>query len=301
MKSRLGTVVMVLLLSGLMIQCGGEDVNLSRSIPTSVAGWQGGAEDASYDRETLYGYMNGGAEVYLAFDFRGVFVRRYVREGAEDIVLDIYDMGSPAEAFGVFSCDREDPEAGIGQGSEYGFGMLRFWQNRFFVTIMTAGDDDAAKAAVLELGKSVADELGPDGELPAMLRLLSGEGLIDDRTSYFHSNINLNNRYFIASENILDLGDDTECVFAEYEGDGAESVKLLVVSYPDAARADAAFDSLVTGYMPEAGESGQAQMEDGGWTLAGIHGAHLSIVFDAPTRDRTWQIESAIAFEPMSE
>jgi len=301
MKSRAGSVVMVLLLSGLMIQCGGGPVDLSRSIPTSVAGWQAEPEDASYDRETLYGYMNGGAEVYLAFDFRGVFVRRYVREGAEDIVLDVYDMGSPAEAFGVFSCDREDPDAGIGQSSEYGFGMLRFWQNRFFVTIMTAGDDEAAEAAVLDLGRAVAGELGPDGEPPAMLRLLSGGGLIDDRISYFHSNINLNNRYFIASENILGLGDDTECVFAEYEGGGAESVKLLVVAYPEAARADAAFDSLVTGYMPEAGESGQAQMEDGGWTLAGIHDSYLSIVFDAPTQDRAWQIESAIAFEAVGE
>jgi hypothetical protein len=245
--------------------------------------------------------MNGGAEVYLAFDFRGVFVRRYVRDGAEDIVLDVYDMGTPAEAYGVFSCDREDPDAGIGQGSEYGFGMLRFWQNRFFVTIMTAGDDDATKAAVLELGKGVAGELGPDGEPPAMLRLLPEDGRVDDRTSYFHSNINLNNRYFIASENILGLGDDTECVFAEYESGGAENVKLLVVSYPDAARADAAFDSLVAGYIPEAGESGQAQMEDGGWTLAGIHDSHLSIVFDAPSRDRAWQIESAIAFEAVAD
>ena len=41
-------------------------------------------------------------------------------------------------------CDREDPEAGIGQGSEYGFGLLRFWRNRFFVTIMTTGDDGSA-------------------------------------------------------------------------------------------------------------------------------------------------------------
>jgi hypothetical protein len=199
MSSRTGAVVIVLLLSGLMVHCGGGNVNLSRSIPMSAAGWQAGEEDETYDRDTLYGYMNGGAEVYLAFDFREVFVRRYGRDGAEDIVLDVYDMGSPAEAYGVFSCDREDPEAGIGQGSEYGFGLLRFWQSRFFVTIMTTGEDEAADAAILDLGRAVADELGPDGEPPAMLRLLPTDGLIDDRTSYFHSNINLNNRYFSRS------------------------------------------------------------------------------------------------------
>jgi len=267
----------------------------------SIAEWQAGEEDETYDRDTLYAYMNGGAEVFLAFDFREVFVRRYSRNGAEDIVLDIYDMGSPAEAFGVFSCDREDPAAGIGQGSEFGFGMLRFWRNRFFVTIMTTGEDEAADAAVLDLGRAVAEELGPDGEPPALLKLLPTDGLIDDRTSYFHSNINLNNRYFITSENILGLGNDTECVFAEYKGDGAESVKLLVVSYPESARADATFDSFILGYMPEAGESGLAKMEDGGWTLAAVHDEYLSIVFDAPTEDHARRIESAIRIDAVRE
>ena len=301
MSSRIGAAVIALLLSGLMVHCGGGNVNLSRSIPTSIAGWQAGEEDETYGRDALYGYMNGGAEVFLAFDFREVFVRRYGRDGADDIVLDVYDMGSPAEAFGVFSCDREDPAAGIGQDSEFGFGMLRFWQNRFFVTIMTTGEDEAADAAILDLGRAVAAELGPDGEPPAMLKLLPTNGLIDDRTSYFHSNINLNNRYFIASENILGLGDDTECMFAEYRGDGAESVKLLVVSYPNSARAEVVLDTFVQGYMPEAGESGLAQMEDGGWTLAGVHDEYLSIVFDAPTEDSARRIASAIGLNAMGE
>jgi hypothetical protein len=164
---------------------------------------------------------------------------------------------------------------------------------------MTTGEDEAADAAILDLGRAVAAELGPDGGPPAMLRLLPTDGLIDDRTSYFHNNINLNNRYFIASENILGLGDDSECVFAEYRDDGAESVKLLVVSYPNSARAGAAFNSFIQGYMPEAGESGLAQMEDGGWTLAGVHEGYLSIVFDAPTEDSARRIESAIGFDAM--
>jgi len=130
-----------------------------------------------------------------------------------------------------------------------------------------------------------------------MLKLMPPNGLIDDRTSYFHSNINLNNRYFITSENILSLGNDTECAFAEYQGDGAESVKLLLVSYPDSARAEAVLDTFVQGYMPEAGESGLAQMEDGGWTLAGVHKGYLSIVFDAPTEDGARRIESTIGFD----
>ncbi len=301
MSSRISVGLIVLLVSGLMVHCGGGNVNLSQSIPVSIAGWQADEEDETYDRDTLYGYMNGGAEVFLAFDFREVFVRRYGQNGSDEIVLDVYDMGSPAEAFGIFSCDREDPEAGIGQGSEFGFGMLRFWRNRFFVTIMTSAEDEAVDAAILDLGRAVAAELGPDGEPPALLRLLPTDGLIEERTSFFHSNINLNNRYFIASDNILGLGDDSGCAFAEYQGDDAESVKLMVVSYPDSARADEAFDSFIRGYMPEAGESGLAPMEDGGWTLARVHDEYLSIIFDAPTEDSAQRIESAISFDAKLE
>ena len=121
--------------------------------------------------------MDGGAEVYLAFDFREVFVRKYADADGNEIVLDIYDMGSPAEAFGMFSCDRQDPEAGIGQGSEYGPGLLRFWRGRYFVSITVSGNEDKAEKAVLELGKAVAPLLGPDGAPPDMIKLLPAAGL----------------------------------------------------------------------------------------------------------------------------
>jgi len=298
MRSTVRPEILLLLLIGLGVHCGRGNVKeLSPSLPESVAGWEAGEEAVTYDRETLYDYMNGGAEVFLAFDFQQVFVRKYSREGAHDIVLDIYEMGSPPEAFGLFSCDREDDEAGIGQGSEYGFGLLRFWKGRHFVTIQTSGDDQATEEAILELGRAVAGALGPDGEEPEILRLLPVSGLLEERTSYFHSDVNLNNRFFIASGNILDLGTETDCVIAEYGGESEQAVTLLVVRYPDSARADAAFESFIRAYMPEADESGLAQMEDGQWTLAGVRQGFLSIVFDAPTEDRARQLWSAIPFD----
>ena len=72
--------------------------------------------------------MNGGAEVYLSYDFKRVRVRRYAGPDDGEIVLDVYDMGSSAEAFGVFSTSIEDPEVGLGQGSEYGAGLRRVRQ-----------------------------------------------------------------------------------------------------------------------------------------------------------------------------
>jgi len=271
--------------------------DIYQSLPDQVLDWQAEAEDAVYDRETLYDYMDGGAEVYLAFDFQQVFVRRFKRTGEDEIILDIYDMGSPAEAFGVFSCDREDEEAGVGQDSEYGFGLLRFWKGRYFVSVIAAGDDQVAKPAILELGKSVAELLGPKGAKPEMLKLLPDKDLIKDRISFFHSNVNLNNRFFIASDNILNLDRSTDCVFAEYGVGEEEPVKLMIIRYPDKAVAGRAQASFRSGYMPEAKDTGLAEMENRLWTMVKQRENIVVIIFDAPDTARAQELFLEIHFE----
>jgi len=297
MKTMIRTTILVLL-AMLLSQCrGGTMKDLQSAIPEDIRGWTSEGEDALYDRETLYDYMNGGAEVYLAFDLRDVFARRYSGEGTDEIVLDIYRMGSSAEAFGVFSCDREDPTARIGQASEYGYGLLRFWQGDCFVSIVASGDHEVAEEAILELGKAVAGALGPDGPGPELLGILPAEDLIPDRISYFHSNINLNNRFFIASENILNLTGDTNCVFAEFESEGQGTIKLLIVEYPDENLARAALTSFIDAYLPESSGSGLARMEDGQWTQALIEGTCVSIVFDSPDSATALNLHSSIQFD----
>jgi hypothetical protein len=275
---------------------GGDMKDLAQSIPKKILDWESVSHDGVYDRKTLYDYMDGGAEVYLAFDFRNVFVRKYQNPAKEEIALDIYDMGSPEEAFGVFSCDRADPEAGIGQESEYGYGLLRFRQGRYFVSITAAGDEERAEKAILELGKAVAPLLGPAGPPPDLLKCLPESGLKENRTSYFHAAVNLNNRFFVASENILGLGKDTDCVFAEYETGSEESGDLLIVRYQDEARARAAYKSFLKAYLPEAGPEATALTENRKWTMAQTRGNYLAVVFEAPSKEYAETLYSAVRF-----
>lgn len=263
-------------------------------IPKQVLDWKASGEDAVYDRKTLYDYMDGGAEVYLAFDFREVFVRKYADSAGNEIVLDIYDMGSPAEAFGMFSCDRQDPEAGIGQGSEYGPGLLRFWRGRYFVSITVSGNEDKAEMAVLDLGKAVAPLTGPDGAPPDMIKLLPAAGLKPGKTAYFHNHVHLSNRYFVSAENILDLDEKTECLFAEYGAAGADnpvgaaggdSARLLVVRYPDAAKAGAAAASFLRALPPQADADGAALTEKKKWSIIKTRDNVLAVVFEASSKE----------------
>jgi hypothetical protein len=229
--------------------------------------------------------MDGGAEVYLAFDFREVFVRKFADAAGDEIVLDIYDMGSAAEAFGMFSCDREDPEAGIGQGSEYGPGLLRFWRGRFFVSVTVSGNEAKAEAAVLALGKTVAPLLGPDGPAPDMLGLLPAAGLKAERTSYFHNQVHLSNRYYVSSENILNLSERTACVFAEYDDGRGGGPRLLVVRYPGPAEAEAAARSFRAAFLPGTTAGAAARTEAKGWVAVRASGTLLAAVFEASSKE----------------
>lgn len=280
----------------LTLNFGVQNVNqCGLSLPREIGDWRAVEEDASYDRATLYDYMNGGAEVYLSFDYRHVCVRRFLGPDDGEISLDIYDMGSSAEAFGVFSVSIEDPEAGIGQGSEFGAGLLKFWKGNYFVSIVNMGIDESADQMLLDIGRAVDAAIPSTGPAPEMLQLLPSDGLNERQTSYFHANVILSNRFFVAAENILMLTDETNCVFGEY-GEAGDAGSLLIVRYPDTERAEEGHAGFIRGYLPEADGSSPHQTENGNWTFAQRTGNYVSVVFEAPSAERASELQSSIEF-----
>ena len=76
-------------------------------LPLEVAGWTASGDSEIYDTESIFAYIDGHAEVYLAYGMKRCVSRRYVEsDGGAEIVVDLFEMASPADAFGVFSHDR---------------------------------------------------------------------------------------------------------------------------------------------------------------------------------------------------
>lgn len=55
-----------------------------------------------YDPETLWNYQSGNADLFLEFGFRSLLVQEFQGDGRH-VRLEIYKMGSPASAFGIYS------------------------------------------------------------------------------------------------------------------------------------------------------------------------------------------------------
>jgi hypothetical protein len=58
-----------------------------------------------YSGPALYGYIDGGAELYLEYGFKKLG-RQEVRSAKETIVVEIYQMAGANEAYGIFSVQR---------------------------------------------------------------------------------------------------------------------------------------------------------------------------------------------------
>ncbi len=108
---------------------------LRTTLPERIKAWRAVPEDRFFDDQTIFDYIDGAGEVYRAYNMKACLSRRYTATGQPDIMLDIFDMGSSADAFGVFTHDRDGEAVPIGQAALYRPGWLSFWKDRFFVSI----------------------------------------------------------------------------------------------------------------------------------------------------------------------
>jgi hypothetical protein len=132
-------------------------------------------EYREYDRETLYDYINGGAEAYLDLEFLRVGARDYVVELEEEtyFTLDIYDMARPVNAFGIYSKESHGDISALDVGVEgyMGGGALTFWTQRYYVKILADDDSEAVNGILKKMAGIVSSRVGEPGRVPPEMDL----------------------------------------------------------------------------------------------------------------------------------
>ena len=209
-------------------------------MPTAAGGWRAVDDGQTYDTETIYSYIDGHAEVYMAYGMVRCLSQRYAGPDNEpDIVLDLFEQASAADAFGVFTHDRDGEDVDIGQGGLFRHGWLSFWKGRWFGSVYAEGESAASREAVLALGRAAADAVKETGELPTLVAELPPDGLDPRSVRFLHTQEILNGVVYLGYENALQFGPDVDAVVGRYErpeGGGW----LLLVDYADSATAELA-------------------------------------------------------------
>ncbi len=185
-KSSLWMLVCVLCLAA--GQAGGVIFEKLLPAPGFAEGWAMEEGIAVYNPDTIADYINGEAELYFPYGFQACLSATYMHNGdSEDtITADLYVMGSPLDAFGIYSnyryTDSKTVPVGTGgHGDEY---QLMFYQNQFFVRLSASGEPENNPPILLACAKAISKAIPGKPVSPAPLDLMAVKGLNPSSLKY---------------------------------------------------------------------------------------------------------------------
>ena len=139
--------------------------------------------------DNLYTLIDGGAELYLAYDLVGMTFATFEKstDTSMYIELSVYDMGTPSNAFGVFSVQRSQdlPPLDLGRAGYRSGANYYIWQGRYYVTIVSLGSTEEMEQTGLVLARKVTAFLADSGEPVWGMAALPQADLVPNSVKYF--------------------------------------------------------------------------------------------------------------------
>jgi len=152
----------------------------------SVNGWKQVGEIQRFDPNTLYEYINGGADLYLAYDFEELMVAEYQNDKKAAVTVDIYRHRTSTHAFGIYSQERS-PGANLIDVGVQGYvekHALNFLFGSAYVKIASYDTGPEDQTILLAFAKGVAGNLGEKGAFPSIVTVFPAEGKVKNSEKF---------------------------------------------------------------------------------------------------------------------
>src|SRR5512140_1987026 len=109
---------------------------------------------------SLFGYIDGGAELYLEYGFSGAEITE-ITMGARKYKVEIFRMTGTEEAFGIFSvskyrCIHTPDLAKYSCQTKY---QLQFCKGSYYISIINGTGNSRDSSAMLHLGKIISNKI----------------------------------------------------------------------------------------------------------------------------------------------
>lgn len=233
-------------------------------------------QPSSYQPDTLYQYIDGGADIYLLYEFQKLLHQDF-KSGAAELTADIYDMGKPENAFGMYAAERSPgykflPIGVEGYRSE---GILNFLQDHYYVKLSGSGPN--ASVLLDQFARTLSGRIGGLRTLPSLLEKLPLENRMKHSEQYMRKDP-LGHAF---------LAPSYEVTYAW----GTKQSKLLISVATDAAGAKSRLEQLTQHFKksgecaaaPELGEGGiRAKNGFEGRVIARTQGRYLILLLEPP-------------------
>jgi hypothetical protein len=103
-----------------------------------IKNWEKPTDIQKYDAGNLWDYINGAADLYHKYHFKSLQVGDY-KMGTEYITVEIYDMKTQNNAFGIYSAERATNVEFLKIGAEayLGKGILNMLYGPYYIKIFS--------------------------------------------------------------------------------------------------------------------------------------------------------------------
>ena len=137
----------------------------------------------------LYEIINGRAEYYLSYDMiRMTFASfRKSTDNSIFINLSIYNMGTPSNAFGVFSGERSlgAPPLKLGRDAYRSEANYYIWKGQYYIQIIATDTTYELRRIGMDLAKKLTDYLQDSGQPVWGLQALPQKNQVPQSVQYF--------------------------------------------------------------------------------------------------------------------
>jgi len=134
------------------------------------------ASERQFYSSDLYRYIDGAADAFLGFDLVAMIHQEYKAKDA-DITVDVYDMGKPLNAFGMYAAERSPSYHFLALGAEGYVSdfILNFFQGEFYVKLSAFSNDGKSVPDLVPSAQAISAKIGAEKSMPVALSILPGE------------------------------------------------------------------------------------------------------------------------------
>jgi len=155
-----------------------------------IPGWKPSGDVQTFSPKTLYKYINGAADLYLASDFEELKVAEYVNENKASVIVEAYRHRTPRDAFGIYSQERL-PDGNFLKIGAQGYidkNILNFVYGTYYIKLNSFNTGAEDGELLQAIAKKVAVNLGERGGLPSILSDFPPEGKKGNSEKYITRN-----------------------------------------------------------------------------------------------------------------
>jgi len=149
----------------ILIGCGGSEKSempLKEPLPEKFGaiGAERSTGITTYGPDSLWEYIDGGADQYLDYGFKDVKTAEY-RFGETDIVVDVYEFSDATNAYGLYSVLRpEQPEIiNIGVEGYVAPASVEFVKGNRLVRLVAFDESEDTRSLLVGIAKIIAESI----------------------------------------------------------------------------------------------------------------------------------------------